>query len=242
MALRKACAYYRVSRGRKHRSKLNVHRQRAICSALAREFGFRIVEEFVEIEYSAGKETLDQRPELAKCLEFARSGDCTILASHIERVSRNVKFLTRLLQDGNDFIVGDVLSGEAAMTLGCYRAISKPLSNPPSPQISSSSDDRQGSVRSRRNFRQLREVGILGRQVSQEMSKKFAERIFPLIHELRLQGFSSLQEIADELNRQSIPTSRGKQWTPTAVRRVLLKSDPKMKKNSPTANAKSSVS
>ena len=227
MALRKACAYYRMSRGRKHRSKFNVHQQRAVCMALARDHGFRIVEEFIEIEFNRGMETLKQRPVLAACIDFAKQESCVIFAAHIERISRNVNLLTDLLQKDVQFVFGNPLAGQTAMVLGTFPKGRGSRSKRTGERIAAALKKRRDAGLPVGNDQNLEEAARRGREVLQRQATSFALQIFPVIEEIRSDNALSLQSVADELNRRSILTARGRTWTATAVRRVLQKADQK---------------
>jgi DNA invertase Pin-like site-specific DNA recombinase len=48
-----------------------------------------------------------------------------------------------------------------------------------------------------------------------------ADDFAPIIAEIRSSGASSLRQIADEMNRQGIPTARGGRWAAPAVRNII---------------------
>jgi len=221
VAIQKACAYFRVSRSRKHRADVSIHRQRAACDALARENGFHIIEEFIEIELNAGMETLNQRPVLAACMEYAKRAKCPVLASSIGRVARNVNLLTALLQEDVKFIVGDVYSGHNAMLLTPCPSVPKKKPSIIDGRISKSFRNRRIAGHSIGNSKNLSEAAAQGREVSRQRAKRFALNIYPVIKDIQAEGKSSLQAVADELNRRRFPTARGRSWTATAVRRVV---------------------
>jgi hypothetical protein len=59
------------------------------------------------------------------------------------------------------------------------------------------------------------------RKAIQERKKKFDETAAIAIAEIQSTGVKSLTKIAECLNKRGEQTSRGKKWTPTAVRRIL---------------------
>jgi hypothetical protein len=50
-----------------------------------------------------------------------------------------------------------------------------------------------------------------------------ATALATVIGELQAAGFSKLSAIADELNRQQVPTTRGAKWRATTVARLLAR-------------------
>ncbi|TNC06535.1 resolvase [Methylobacterium terricola] len=57
--------------------------------------------------------------------------------------------------------------------------------------------------------------------VRQERAKQQAVDLAPIIDEIRAEGATTLQAIADALSDRGLTASRGGRWTPTAVKRVL---------------------
>lgn len=58
-------------------------------------------------------------------------------------------------------------------------------------------------------------------RVRQERAKQQAVDLAPIINEIRAEGATTLQAIADGLSARGLTASRGGRWTPTAVKRVL---------------------
>jgi hypothetical protein len=67
-----------------------------------------------------------------------------------------------------------------------------------------------------------RETGI---RVRQERAKQQAVDLAPIIDEIRAEGATTLQAIADALNARDLTAARGGRWTPTGVKRVLARAD-----------------
>ena len=59
-------------------------------------------------------------------------------------------------------------------------------------------------------------------QVRARLAQERAADLMPLIEEIRQQGVTSLRAIAVELNRRSIPATRGGEWTAVQVQRTLI--------------------
>ena len=51
--------------------------------------------------------------------------------------------------------------------------------------------------------------------------QNFRAKILPIIHNLKNNGLTTLQSIADHLNNNNIPTRTGKKWTPGTVHNIL---------------------
>ena len=50
----------------------------------------------------------------------------------------------------------------------------------------------------------------------------FKNKLVPVMHNLKNNGFTTLQSIADYLNNNNIPTRTGKKWSPGTVRNILI--------------------
>ena len=67
--------------------------------------GFSLSAEFVEAESGKGADALDRRPQLAKALSVARSRKCAVIVAKLDRLSRDVAFISGLMAQRVPFIV-----------------------------------------------------------------------------------------------------------------------------------------
>ena len=61
----------------------------------------------------------------------------------------------------------------------------------------------------------------IGNEVRSAKAQQRANDLRPVIAEIQANGAASLREIAAQLDARGIQTTRGYQWSPTAVMRVL---------------------
>ncbi len=87
-------AYYRVSTERQGKSGLGLQAQQQAVRDFIKSG--TIIAEFKEVE--SGKKA--DRPQLAKALAAARLHKVPLIVAKLDRVSRNVAFLSRLLESG----------------------------------------------------------------------------------------------------------------------------------------------
>src|ERR1700686_185306 len=106
----KFVAYYRVSTERQGRSGLGLEAQRAAVANYLNGGDWRIVAEFTEVE--SGRRS--DRPELDKALAAARLHRCPLVVSKVDRLTRSVAFLSRLLEAGVDVRFADLPQIEGA--------------------------------------------------------------------------------------------------------------------------------
>src|SRR4029077_13760450 len=98
-------AYYRVSTAAQGRSGLGLEGQRAAVQAFAKVEGFEIVAEFTEIETGKGSDALDRRPQLKAALKTAKKAKCEVAVAKLDRLSRDVAFISGLMAQRVPFIV-----------------------------------------------------------------------------------------------------------------------------------------
>ena len=106
----KFVAYYRVSTGRQGKSGLGIDAQRAAVETYLNGGDWRIVDEHVEVE--SGKRS--DRPALDKALAAARLHRASLVVSKVDRLTRSVAFLSRLLEAGVDVRFADLPQIEGA--------------------------------------------------------------------------------------------------------------------------------
>jgi hypothetical protein len=97
-------AYYRVSTDRQGLSGLGLDAQRQTVENFAVSAGGSIVSEFREIE--SGKN--NARPEIAAAIAACRARRATLLIAKLDRLARNVAFVSGLMEAGIDFIACDM--------------------------------------------------------------------------------------------------------------------------------------
>src|SRR3954453_14092023 len=107
-----AIAYYRVATARQGKSGLGIEAQKAAVQQFAEAEGFELSGEDVEGETGRGSDALDRRPELATALARARKLKCPVIVAKLDRLSRDVHFISGLMAHRVPFIVAD-LGGDA---------------------------------------------------------------------------------------------------------------------------------
>jgi DNA invertase Pin-like site-specific DNA recombinase len=99
----KFIAYYRVLTNRQGRSELGLEaQQQAVCDFLAGRG--ELIEFFTEIE--SGRK--NDRPKLAAALDACRKHKATLGIAKLDRLARNVYFISGLMESGVEFVVVDM--------------------------------------------------------------------------------------------------------------------------------------
>src|SRR5438128_8016970 len=103
-------AYYRVSTGKQGKSGLGIEAQRQAVANYLNGGNWRIIAEFTEVE--SGRHS--GRPELEKALAAARVRKVPVVVAKLDRLTRSVAFLSRLLEAGVDVRFADLPAIEGA--------------------------------------------------------------------------------------------------------------------------------
>ena len=118
-------AYYRVSTAQQGRSGLGLEAQRAAVQAFAKAEGLQIAGEHTEIETGTGADALDRRPQLAAALKAAKRSKASVCVAKLDRLSRDVHFISGLMAHKVPFIVCALGRNVDPFTLHIYAALAE---------------------------------------------------------------------------------------------------------------------
>jgi DNA invertase Pin-like site-specific DNA recombinase len=214
-------AYYRVSTREQGRSGLGIDAQRDAVARFAQNEGFEIVAEFTEVESGKGSDALEKRPQLAAALaEARRHGKCPVAVSKLDRLSRDVHFISGLMVHKVRFIVTELGVDADSFTLHLWAALA----------------ERERKIISERTKAALRAAKARGTRLgnprlaeardainsrSKADADRFAMSLAPVIQEVRAAGARTLREIAAALNNRGMATARGGRWEAQTVANIL---------------------
>ena len=98
-----AITYYRVSTDRQGRSGLGLEAQEKSVKDFSKFIGLKIIKEFREIE--SGRKT--KRPVLQEALLECKRQNAVLLIAKLDRLGRNVAFISRLMEANVEFVAAD---------------------------------------------------------------------------------------------------------------------------------------
>jgi DNA invertase Pin-like site-specific DNA recombinase len=219
----KFVAYYRVSTQRQGRSGLGLEAQQTAVRDYLNGGSWRLVAEVTEVE--SGKRA--DRPKLAEALKLCRLHGATLIIAKLDRLARNVAFISNLMESGVDFHAVDFPAANK-LTVHILAAVAEHEAK----MIS----ERTKAALAAAKRRGIRLGGYRGTTISKEMfragqaaiQKRVQTRVAdltPIIKELQAGGATTLQALADALNARGIPAARGGQWSTPQVMRVLDQMD-----------------
>jgi DNA invertase Pin-like site-specific DNA recombinase len=105
MAAGRFAAYYRVSTKRQGHSGLGLEAQRQAVITYLNGGKWKLVAEETEIE--SGTRKGNNRPALARALAQCRLHNATLIIAKLDRLARNVAFISNLMESGVDFVACD---------------------------------------------------------------------------------------------------------------------------------------
>jgi len=210
----KFIAYYRVSTDKQGKSGLGLEAQMAAVADRLNGGGWQIIEEFIETE--SGKRA--SRPQLDAALAACKKHKAKLIVAKLDRLSRNVSFLLKLIDSGVEVLFADLPELSGAM--GRFMLTT----------MASVAELEAGliSERTKAALKAAKARGVkLGRHGAEVLAPRFKEEarqraveLEPVIAELKGEGLS-LARIAGELNKRKVPTPRGGRWDHSSVRNVL---------------------
>src|SRR4051794_2208263 len=217
----RAVTYIRVSSEQQGRSGLGIEAQKAAVARFMADHDFEPVAEHVEIETGKGSDALDRRPQLAAALKRAKAEKCPVIVAKLDRLSRDVAFISGLMAQRVPFIVAEFGVDTDPFLLHIYAALAEKERS----LISARTKDALAAAKARGvqlgNRTNLDAAGEAGRASLMQHADQYAANILPIIDEVKRQGARSLREIAAQLPARGVRTARGGAWTATAVSNLL---------------------
>ena len=218
-------AYRRVSTARQGASGLGLEGQEAAVREYARAANGTLLRAYTEVE--TGKRA--DRPELAKALSDCKRSRAVLVIAKLDRLARNVHFLSGLMEAGVEFVCCDMPSANR-LTLHIMAAVAEDEAKRISERTKAGlaaykarggvlGAARPGAYRLKggANPKAAQRAG----EVATEKARAAYEDLAPVIAGMQADGLS-LRAIAGRLNAKGHTTRRGKPWNQVQVRRVNL--------------------
>src|SRR5882757_291961 len=225
-----AIAYVRVSTSSQGRSGLGLEAQRAAIARFAETEGLDITQVFEEIETGSGADALERRPQLAAALKAARKAKAPVLVAKLDRLSRDVHFISGLMAHRVEFVVCDLGRQSDPFVLHLYAALAEKERGMISARTKAGlqAAKRRGTKlgMSARSKREVRKIAASGAKANQVAAVERTESLRWAV-ESALNNGASLRKAAELLNERNIASPGGGRWhAPSllkAVRRLGLR-------------------
>ncbi|MGV8986048.1 MAG: recombinase family protein [Cypionkella sp.] len=215
-------AYERVSTARQGASGLGLEAQRQAIDGFAASKGADVLARFTEVE--SGKNP--NRPELTAAIQLARLTGATLVIAKLDRLSRNAAFLLTLRDSGVHFLAvdmpeaNDLTVGIMALVAQAEReAISRRTKE--ALAVAKGRGVKLGNPNGAEALRRAGKGAVALREAVGANADQFAERLAPVLAEIRAFGHVTLRAVAAELNQRGIRTRRGGRWQVSNVRNLI---------------------
>lgn len=232
MATGNFVAYYRVSTKKQGDSGLGLEAQKEMVARHLNGGDWKLVAEYTEIE--SGTRKGNYRPKLKDALAGCKLYGAVLVIAKLDRLYRNVYMVSKLQESGVDFVCcdnphmgksmiqvtavfaemeADKISQRTKEALDAKKRRGEPTG-------ASCWKDRSG-ILSNENQQKGRAIAVA---TIKAKADEFAALVLPTINEIRENNPAvSVAGIAKILAAKSIPTARGSQWTPQAVKNLMAR-------------------
>jgi DNA invertase Pin-like site-specific DNA recombinase len=221
----KLVAYQRVSTKGQGESGLGLEGQGLAIARHVAASGCTLLATYTEVESG----TKSDRPELAKAMTHAKRAGATLVIARLDRLSRNLHFLSGLMESGVDFVACDMPSANR-LTLHIMAAVAEDYAKQISDKTKMGLEAAKargtilGGYRAAAAAKLTPDVTAKGRARAAASRRQGAidtySDLAPAILAMRSEGWS-LRAIADRLNTDGHQTRKQAAWSSVQVMRVL---------------------
>jgi DNA invertase Pin-like site-specific DNA recombinase len=155
--------------------------------------------------------TKNERAELTKALAHCKRTGATLLVAKLDRVSRRVSFIAKLMESNIPLKVCEMPNSDA-FQLHIYAALA----------------ERERQLISERTKQALAIIKSKGVKLGSPLNptralqaREFANTVAPYVEDIRKSGVSSWNGIAKALNEMGIKSARGGTWTQATIQRSM---------------------
>jgi DNA invertase Pin-like site-specific DNA recombinase len=205
--MKQAIGYIRVSTAKQGKSGLGLGAQQQALQRFAAAEGIELVDVLVEVE--SAKHDASKRPVLAQALARAKRGKLPIIVAKLDRLSRDVHYISGLMQHRVPFIVAELGADTDPFMLHIYAALAE-------------KERRLIGERTKAALQAAKARGVVlgGREQSDINAQAANDRASELARAFAQVATLSVRAAADELTRRGVSTPSGGRWHPTQVARV----------------------
>ena len=209
--------YFRVSTVRQGLSGLGLDAQRQTVAQFLSGSSRTVLAEFVEIETGKGANALDRRPQLRLALELCRKSGATLLIAKLDRLARNVHFVSGLMESKVKFVACDLPEANQ-LTIHIMAAFAEHEAR----RISERTRDALAAAKARGVVLGATGPANLKRHTleRQAAAGAFNARLMPLLNGFAVQGMTRRAMVV-QLNDLGIKAPRGGAWSLGQVQRLV---------------------
>jgi len=221
--MRSVIAYLRVSTGQQGKGGLGIEAQREAIARFAEAEGMTIAAEHVEIETGKGADALDRRPVLAAALAAAKRAKVPVIVAKLDRLSRDVYFISGLMAHKVPFIVTEFGADADPFLLHIYAALAEKERSMIAERTRAALARKKAAGAILGNRTNLAEAQAMGQAANREGADAFAANVLPIVRQIQAAGATTPRAVAMALNDRCIRTARGGAWHNSTVRNLLAR-------------------
>jgi DNA invertase Pin-like site-specific DNA recombinase len=143
------------------------------------------------------------------------------VVAKLDRLSRDVAFVARLMAEKVPFIVAELGADADPFMLHLYAALAEKERRLISERTRAALAARKAQGATLGNLRNAPSAAALGRRALIDEADAFASNVFPIIEALRASGVRDLRGLAEALNSRGVRTARGGRWHVSNVKNVI---------------------
>ena len=174
-----------------------------------------MVQTFTEIETAKGADALERRPQLKSALNRASAYRCPIVVAKLDRLSRDVAFISGLMAQGVPFVVTEIPNDP--FMLHIYAAVAEQERTKISERTKvalAAAKARGVKLGNPRPGPMAPEVRMRGVEVARQLADARAQQLSEILSEF---AGETANATAQALNERGLPSVRGGKWTARSV-------------------------
>jgi DNA invertase Pin-like site-specific DNA recombinase len=187
--------------------------------------GVEVIREFVEVETGKGADALVRRPVLAQARTVARKERAAIVVAKLDRLSRDVAFVSTVMAQKVPFIVAELGADVDPFMLHIYAAVAQKERAMISERTKRALAQKKAQGALLGNRTNLAEASAKGAAANRAAASRFALNVMPIVRELQATGVTSLEALAKALNTRGVQTARGGSWHASSVANLLARAE-----------------
>lgn len=216
----KAIIYTRVSTAEQGKSGLGLESQFNSITEFCNAENIEVLEHYSEVETGKGADALDKRPQLAKALQHAKKEGAYLVVSKLDRLGRNVSFISGLMESKVPFIVSQLGKDADSFMLHLYAALSEKERELISTRTKAALQVLKAKGVKLGNRTNLDEARLLSNEANKAKATEFADKVLPMVLQFRNNG-DTLRTISNKLNELGVKTRQGGKWYASTVTNIL---------------------
>ncbi len=216
--MKRFVGYFRVSTSEQGKSGLGLESQKSVVDNFVKSNNGVLIESFTEIETGTSKR---KRTEIYKAIDFAKKNNAVLVIAKIDRLARNVFFVSSLMETGVEFVACD-LPQATNFTIHLYAALAEMEAKLIAERTKNAlKEKKKQGFKLGTPANLTEEAKMKGLEVIKQkaVSNKANIQATALIVEYRAKGYS-YDKIANTLNQLNFGTSNGKMHNSTSVHRL----------------------